>query len=125
MITRGWTPVIAAFAIALVFASTAACGDSSDDAPPAATDGVGGFAGLVTSAGGAPIADLRVGIVSGTAPFPEIAAVTDANGAYSIGGVPSGTFQVAVHDLQGQKVGEQSVVIAVGKTANLNFTISP
>lgn len=124
IIIRGWRPVIAALAIPLVFAS-AACGDSSDGAPPAATDEVGGFAGVVTGGGGAPIADMRVGIVSGTAPFPEIAVVTDANGAYTIGGVPLGTFQVAVFDLQGQNVGQESVVVTGGVTATLNFTVSP
>jgi hypothetical protein len=68
---------------------------------------------------------MRVGIVSGTAPFPEIAVVTDANGAYTIGGVPLGTFQVAVFDLQGQNVGQESVVVTGGVTATLNFTVSP
>jgi hypothetical protein len=58
MITCGWTPIIAAFAIALVFASAAAPGDSSDDGSPSATDGAGGFAGVVADAVGAPIADM-------------------------------------------------------------------
>ena len=33
-------------------------------------------AGVVVDAVGVPIADMRVGIVRGTAPYPEIAAVT-------------------------------------------------
>ena len=125
MVARRWTRVVAAFAIALVLAGAAACGDSSDDGPPPATDAAGGFAGVITDASGAPIADMLVAIVSGTAAFPEIAAVTDSSGAYSLGGVPPGTFQVAVFDLQGQMAREESVVVTAGETATLDFTVSP
>jgi hypothetical protein len=79
---------------------------------------------VVAEVDGVPVSDMRVSIVSGTAPFPEIAAVTDADGAYSIGGVPSGTFEVAVFDLEGRMVGEESVVVKGGETAALDFTVS-
>lgn len=125
MITRRWSHVVAVFAMALVFATAAACGESSDDGPPPAPDGVGGFAGVVTDAGGAPVADMRVAIVSGTAAFPEIAGVTNASGAYTIGGVPRGTFEVAVFDLQGRSVGDGSVAVTPGGTATLDFTVTP
>lgn len=51
MIARAWTPGIVAFAIAPVLARAAARGDS-------ATHAAGGFAGVVTDALDAPIADM-------------------------------------------------------------------
>jgi hypothetical protein len=67
---------------------------------------------------------MRVGIVSGTEPFPEIGPETDEDGHYQIGGVPPGTFQVAVHDRQGERIGLKSVVVRSGERATLNFSLS-
>ncbi len=70
------------------------------------------------------MAGMRVRVVSGTAAFPETAPERDAQGYYQIGGVAPGTFQVAVHDRDGQRVGLESVVVKSGETATLNFSIS-
>ena len=72
---------------------------------PASESRPGGIEGIVTDLEGRPVAGLRVGIVDGTAAFPEIAPETDEEGHYQIGGVAPGTFQVAVHDRDGQRVG--------------------
>jgi hypothetical protein len=67
---------------------------------------------------------MRVAIISGTAPFPEMAPETDEEGRYQIGGVAPGTFEVAVHDRDGKQIGLDSVVVRSGETAALDFSIS-
>lgn len=77
----------------------------------------------MTDYDGKPVAGMRVGIVSGTTAFPEIAVETNEEGYYRIGGVPPGTFEVAVHDRQGNRIGLESVTVRSGKTSTLNFVI--
>ncbi|MFC2062516.1 carboxypeptidase-like regulatory domain-containing protein [Chloroflexota bacterium] len=84
----------------------------------------GGIEGTITDLDGKPVAGMRVGIVSGTTGFPEIAPETNDEGYYQIGSVPPGTFEVAVHDREGNRIGLGSVVVRSGKTSTLNFTIS-
>ena len=91
---------------------------------PAGESRLGGIAGIVTDLDGGPVEGMRVGIVSGTAAFPEIGPETDEAGSYQINSVPPGTFQVGVHDRDGQRVGLESVVVKSGETATLNFSVS-
>ncbi len=115
-----------AVATVALFAAVA-CGQSSDEPAPSAVGGGGpggGIAGIVTDLDGAPVAGMRVGIVSGTAAFPEIASETDQGGSYQINSVPPGTFQVGVHDRDGQRIGLESVVVKSGETASRNFSVS-
>ncbi|MCH8186337.1 MAG: carboxypeptidase regulatory-like domain-containing protein [Chloroflexi bacterium] len=116
-----WTVVAT---VALITA--VACGQSSDESTPGAVGGggPGGIAGIVTDLDGAPVAGMRVGIVSGTAAFPEIAPETDEGGSYQINSVPPGTFQVGVHDRDGQRIGLESVVVKSGETASRDFSVS-
>ena len=67
---------------------------------------------------------MRIGIVSGSASHPEIAPETNQEGDYHIEGVAPGTFEVAVHDRDGQKAGLASVTVISGETATLNFSLS-
>ena len=116
-----WT---VAAAVALITA--VACGQSSDEPAPSAVGGgaPGSIAGIVTDLEGAPVAGMRVSIVSGTAAFPEIAPETDGGGSYRINSVPPGTFEVGVHDRDGQRVGFESVVVKSGETASRDFSVS-
>ena len=91
---------------------------------PVGDSGPGGIEGTVSGLDGEPVAGMRVGIISGTAAFPEIGPETDEKGYYQIGGVPPGTFQVAVHDSDGQRVGLKSVDVTSGETATLDFSVS-
>jgi len=84
---------------------------------------VGGIEGTVTDADGKPVAGLTVIIVSGTTGFPEIAAITNEAGYYAIGSVPPGSFEVAVHDQEGNRVGLENVDVRSGVTSTLNFTV--
>ena len=113
--------------IATVALSAAvACGQGSDESTPSVVGGggPGGIAGVVTDLDGAPVAGMRVGIVSGTADFPEIAPETDERGSYQINSVPPGTFEVGVHDRDGRRIGLESVVVKSGETASRDFSVS-
>jgi len=83
----------------------------------------GAIQGTVIDVDGKPVAGMRVSIVSGTVGFPEILALTDERGRYSIGSVPTGTFEVAVHDDKGSRVGLESIVVRDRETSTLDFTI--
>ncbi len=84
---------------------------------------LGSIEGIVTDHDGTSLAGMMVSIVSGTTFFPEIAAVTNEGGYYQIGSVPSGTFEVAVHDLLGNRIACECVTVRNGEIATLNFMI--
>lgn len=122
---KRWIVTVAGFAIGLGVMGAAACGDTTEQAtakPGGA--GAGRIDGTVTDADGSPIPGIRVGIVEGTAPFPEISPETDAEGHFSIAGVPPGTFDVAAHDREGNIVDLESVEVVSGQTAMVSFEVS-
>jgi len=84
----------------------------------------GAIEGTVTGLDGQPVVGMRMGIVSGTAPYPEIGPSTDEKGYYRLSGLTPGTYEVAVHDDQGGRVGLKSVVVNSGETATLDFSVS-
>jgi hypothetical protein len=84
---------------------------------------LGGIEGIVTDHDGIPLAGMMVGIVSGTTGFPEIAAVTNEAGYYQIGSVPPGTFEVAVHNVLGNRIACECITVRSGETSMLNFVI--
>jgi len=97
----------------------------------AGTPAAGGIEGTVTDLNDKPVAGMRVGIVSGTTGFPEMAPETNEEGYYQIRrgyyqirSVPPGTFEVAVHDREGNRIGLESVVVRSGETSALNFIAS-
>ena len=113
-------------AITLVLASiimTGGCTTTQPTEPKPSGVEAGAIQGTVIDVDGKPVAGMRVSIVSGTVGFPEILALTDERGRYSIGSVPAGTFEVAVHDEEGSRVGLESIVVHDGETSTLDFTI--
>ncbi len=102
----------------LVVAGTSCAGT------PVINKGTGDIEGTVTDLDSKPVAGIRVWIVSGTTGFPEMAPETNEEGYYQIGSVPPGTFEVAVHDREGNRIGLESVVVRSGETSTLNFTVS-
>ncbi len=88
------------------------------------TGGVGSIEGTVIDADDQPIAGMRVAIASGTVGFPEQLAVTNDTGYYLLGSIPAGTFEVAVHDEQGEQLALGSATVAAGKAAKLDFTVA-
>lgn len=84
---------------------------------------LGGIEGTITDQNCNPLAEMRVGIISGTTGFPEIAITTNEAGYYQIGSVPSGTFEVAVHNGQGEQIGLGTINVKKGEVSTLNFVI--
>ncbi len=109
---------------AAVFAA-AACGAQQGDPPPSqlADDTRGSIEGVVTHPDGAPVAGLRVGVISGPAAVYLIAPETDQNGRYRIDGVPPGMTEVAVVDGEWKRINTGSVNVGAGETARLDFTV--
>jgi hypothetical protein len=99
---------------AALLAATAACTTGSS---------TGGIEGVVTDTDGTAVAKMRVSIVSGTAAFPEVAAVTSDEGRYSLGSIPAGSFQVGVHDQDGERVPLRDVEVSAGETVTLDFVV--
>jgi hypothetical protein len=87
-------------------------------AAPAITlvSGSGSITGSVKTTAGAAIAGASVGFGGGT-------ATTDANGNYTLNGVPVGTVQL-VASASGFKSVTQSVTVTGGGTSTANFTLA-
>lgn len=111
----------------LMFASIVAlaCGSDPDTTPAAPTSDPrpGGIQGTVTDEATSPMAGLRVGIVDGTAAFPEIAPETDSGGRFRIGSVSPDKFRMAVRDENGEQVAIESVAVESGKTSTVDMTV--
>lgn len=122
----GWIGLAITAAVLVASLGAVACGGGSDGATatPVGNEKPGSIEGAATGPDGEPIGGLRVFIIGGTAPFPEIAPETDDTGLYQIAGAPPGTFQVAVHDRQGERVAVESIDVRSGETSRLNFSIS-
>ena len=112
--------------VAVAVLTAAACSQQPREGnrAPVSASGSGGIEGTVADAEDRPLEGMRVAIISGTEAFPEMAPGTDEEGYYGIGGVPPGTYQVAVHDRDGHRIGLESVDVSSGATATLDFSIS-
>ena len=116
---KGTFVLVIAMVTATLFV-TIACSEK-----PEKTDGnegtpVGGrIEGTVTDERGNPLVELRVGIVSGTVPFPEIAPVTNSVGFYSFPSIQPGSFEVAVYDTEGNVLRQETVEVRQGEASSL------
>jgi len=99
------------------------CTSTQPTEPKPSGEEAGAIDGTIVDINGKPVAGMRVSIVSGTVGFPEILALTDERGRYTIVSVPAGTFEVAVHDKEGSRISLESIVVHDGETSTLNFTI--
>ena len=107
--------------IGLALVLMVACGTNGTPSPSGPR--LGTIEGTVTDESGGPAPGVRVLIVSGTAAFPEIAPATDEEGFYRIGGVSPGTFDVAFHDPDRDRIGLDSVTVKGGETSTLDLQI--
>ena len=104
---------------------TAACSQTSEE--PQGDEGTtasGRIEGTVTDQQGNPLVELRLGITSGTVPFPEIAPVTNPDGFYSFPSIRPGTFEVAVYDIEGNVLRQETVEVRPSETSNLDFSVN-
>jgi|GEM_PF-1760439 len=74
--------------------------------------------GIVTNQQGKPIAGVAVAIVEGTASWPEIAAVTNEKGEFSLGNLANGSYTV-----QAMFAGNTERVPALLKDANTSVRL--
>lgn len=80
--------------------------------------GTGTIAGTVADSAGVPIASVRVTIDNATR-----ATVTAANGAYTLTGMPAGSYTVRAR-LIGYREHEQTVTVTAGQTATVDFRLA-
>ncbi len=116
----GWKKGLTAV-LAVIILVAVGCGTNGTPSPSATR--LGAIQGTVTDESGGPVPTVRVFIVGGTAAFPEIAPETDEKGIYQIGGVNPGTFEVAFHDRNGNRIGLDSVTVIGGETSTLDLHI--
>ncbi len=83
----------------------------------------GSLEGVVEDANGQPVPGVRIIIVSGTTPFPELALETNENGGYQFPGLSPGTFELAVHDRQGNRLALKRAEVRSGGASRLDFVI--
>ena len=113
--------LVAALTLAGLILVAAACGEGAE--PTATPSSSGVIEGVVKDADGSPVFGMRLGIVDGTTPFPEIAPVTNEDGVYRFPAIPPGTFSIAVHDGQGNRIALQSVEVRSGEASKLDFIL--
>jgi TonB-dependent starch-binding outer membrane protein SusC len=87
-------------------------------ARPANAQGTGTVSGTVTAEGGQPVPGVQV-----TIPGQRLGALSGDDGRYLIARVPAGTHTVRAQRL-GYNMREQSVSVAAGQTATLNFQLT-
>ena len=109
-----------AMLVSLTLLATA-CGEGAK--PSAAPVLNGTIEGVVNYADGGSVLGMRLIVVDGTAPFPEISPATNEDGVFRFPAIPPGTFSVAVHDAQGNRVALESVEVRSGETSILNFIL--
>jgi len=79
--------------------------------------------GVVEDAYGQPVPGMRIIIVNGTAPFPELAPETNENGGYKFPGLNPGTFEIAVHDRRGNRLAQKKSKVRRGEASRLDFVL--
>jgi hypothetical protein len=85
--------------------------------------GTGGVEGVVSDDSGKLLSGHSVSILRGSTGFPEIAAITGADGGYSIGSIPPGIFTLGVRGETGELLAEDSVFVRGGETSRLDFVV--
>lgn len=97
---------------------------SETDLPIVATSSNRGVVlGRVTDPSGRPLAEAAVTVPKGTAPVPEMAATTSADGAYQWD-LPAGTFTLEVHK-DGYATTAVEVIVPAGETVTQDFVLQP
>lgn len=113
--------LVAAAMLATLIILAAACREGAEPTANPASSGI--IEGAIKDADGRLVIGMRLGIVAGTGPFPELAPLTNEDGVYRFPVVPPGTFSVAVHDARGNRIALQSVEVISGKVSKLNFIL--
>jgi hypothetical protein len=88
-----------------------------------ATRSSGGIRGrVVLGVSGRPIADAAITILRGAGPAPDIAPLTNADGAFALDDLPSGVWSLRAVGPDGQS-GETTVVVLPGTLSDARITL--
>jgi hypothetical protein len=82
------------------------------------------ISGTVRDAAGRLIAEARVYFASGPGSFPDIAALTDARGTFSLAAPLPGSYEVECA-AGGYRTTRIGVTVARGQSVRADFTLSP
>jgi hypothetical protein len=82
------------------------------------------ISGTVRDAAGRPIAEARVYFASGPGSFPDIAALTDVRGTFSLAAPSPGSYEVECAT-EGYRTTRIGVTVAGGQSVRVDFTLPP
>jgi len=83
----------------------------------------GQIVGRVEYEDGYPGKGFRVGIIEGTASFPEISPITNENGEFQFSEIPPGSFVVALYNFRGEIIEKKTVSVEERSTSLMSFTV--
>ena len=78
--------------------------------------------GLVQDESGEPISMARVAFVAGPEPFPDIAALTDRRGTFTLSAATPGRYELMC-SADGFYPSKREVELKIGAVANVTFTL--
>jgi cephalosporin hydroxylase len=78
--------------------------------------------GRVTDKNKIPIVNAKVRIIEGTAPYPEIIALTDEHGEYDIDYISAGRFTVSV-EKEGYLTQKKTTKVGIGEEVRVDFVL--
>jgi beta-lactamase regulating signal transducer with metallopeptidase domain len=76
--------------------------------------------GLVTDVNGAPLAKVIVDCESDALPGGSRTTITDADGVFRIDGLPSGTYDVTLNEMEYQTFKREGLIVAADTTVTVN-----
>jgi hypothetical protein len=80
------------------------------------------ISGIVRDPGGKPITDARVYFAGGPMPLPDIAALTNSNGAFSLSVPSAGTYSIECN-ADGFAPRASTVTVASGQKVQLDIQL--
>jgi carboxypeptidase family protein len=82
------------------------------------------ISGTVRDPGGNPVAEARVYFTGGPVPLPDIAALTNGNGAFSLSAPSTGTYHLGCA-AEGFAPGAATVTVTAGQDVRLEIWLKP
>ena len=70
-----------------------------------------------------PISDVKVGIIKGTASYPDLIALTDENGEYDLEYISTGTFTVSANKEE-YTTQTKTIKVRADEEVRLDFVLS-
>jgi hypothetical protein len=81
-----------------------------------------GITGRVLDSEGNPVPDARVFYVAGSGPYPDIAALTDERGAYSLPAPAAGSYEIRCQ-ADGYQPATHTIVVGPDRSAQADISL--